>query len=190
MSWLCAQKIWQLLIIIIDLQVPGYICCILCLEDSHFYFLFLCLIPFPSTACLTVVTKISSILLKRNDDYGYLCDLVLFCSCMKNVEHFISKYVDWCGIFAGIIYQNEDPRFCSYFLTKIFKRRIVSFSRCFLPIQLNYHMVFLLSSVNVLCYSNCVLNEIHSSSEKPKLEMIYVKIIWLLRFIVFPKYCG
>lgn len=90
-------------------------------------------IPFTSTACLTVVTKISSILLKRNGDHGYLCELVLFSSWMKNTEHFISKYIDWCGIFAGIIYQNEDPCFHSYFLKKFFKWRIVSFSSCFSP---------------------------------------------------------
>ena len=32
---------------------------------------------FPSISCLTVLAKISSIMLKRNDDYGYLCELVL-----------------------------------------------------------------------------------------------------------------
>ena len=38
---------------------------------------------FPSISCLTVLAKISHIMLKRNDDYGYLCDLVLFCSQME-----------------------------------------------------------------------------------------------------------
>ena len=149
MSWFCAQKIWQLLIVVVDLQVPGYSCCILCLEYSQFYFLFPRLTPFTSTPCLTVVAKISSILLKGNYDYGYLFDLVLFGSWMKNIENFIINYIDWCGIFAGIIYHNEDP--ISYFVKKFFKWRIVSFSRCILPIQLNYHMVFLLLPVNVLC---------------------------------------
>ena len=138
--------------------------------NIQFYFPFPCLTPFTSTACLTVVAKISSILLKRN--YGYLFDLVLFGSWMKNIENFIINYIDWCGIFAGIIYHNEDPHFCSYFVKKFFKWRIVSFTRCVFPLQLNYHMVFLLSPANVLCYSSCVLNENHSSSEKPKLEMI------------------
>ena len=96
------------------------------------------------------MTKICGILLKRNDDYGYLCDLVLFCSWMKNVEHFISKYVDWCGIFAGIIYQNEDLCFCSYFLKKFFKWRIVSSSWCFFPIHLNYHWCFFFHQCVVL----------------------------------------
>ena len=98
--------------------------------------------PFTSISWLHALCKISSIILKRNGDYGYLRDLVLFCSWMKNIEHFISKYIDWCGIFAGIIYQNEDPHFCSYFLKQFFKRRIVSSSRCFFPIQLNYHWCF------------------------------------------------
>ena len=172
MNWFCAQKIWQLLIVIIDLQVPGYSCSILCLEYSQFYFLFPCLIHFTSTACLIVVAKISSVLLKRNHDYGYLGDLVLFGSWIKNTERFIINYIDLCGIFAGIIYQNKNPHFCSYFEKKFLKWRIVSFSRCIFPLQLIYHMVFLLSAVNMLCYSNCVLNENHSSSEKPKLEMI------------------
>ena len=62
------------------------------------------------------MSKISSILLKRNDDYGYLGDLVLFCSRMKNIQHFIIKYIDWCGNFLEAIYQDEGPLFCSYFV--------------------------------------------------------------------------
>lgn len=47
-----------------------------------------------------------------------LCDSCIVLLLNENIEHFISKYVDWCGIFAGIIYQNENPCFCSYFLKK------------------------------------------------------------------------
>ena len=68
----------------------------------------------------------------------------------ENLEHFISKYVDWCGIFAGIIYQNEDLCFCSYFLKKFFKWRTVSSSWCFFPIHLNYHWCFFFHQCVVL----------------------------------------
>ena len=79
------------------------------------------------------MAKISNILLKRNDDYGHLGDLVLFGSRMKNIQHFIIKYIDWCGNFCRDHLSEWRPSFLILFCKYSFKWRIVSFNRCFSP---------------------------------------------------------
>lgn len=91
---------------------------------------FLFPITFTSISCLTALAKISSLMLKRNDNYGYSGVLILFCSWTKRIQHFTLKYKDCCEIFVDNFYRIK-AIISIHRLPKIFLIMRVNFGKCF-----------------------------------------------------------